>query len=119
MPVYVDDMRNQHLHMKMCHMLADSDGELHGMADRLGLKRSWHQAPPMHDSHYDIAQIKRAAAVAAGAIEITRRQAAAMILRRRVTGALGSPSDALTWFAAYRVGRRCGLEEGALSRRQA
>lgn len=67
-------------------MIADSDAELHAMPDLIGVKRKWHQAPPKHDSHYDIALSKRAKAIAAGAVEITLRQCAAMSSYRRFTG---------------------------------
>jgi hypothetical protein len=102
MAVYVDDMEAPYGRMKMCHMLADSDAELHTMADRIGVARRWHQAPP-HDSHYDIALSKKALAVAAGAIAITWRQAGAMNFRRRVTGQLGDPSDAVEWMTSYKA----------------
>lgn len=67
MTVYVDDMRAKFGRLVMCHMIADTDAELHAMADRIGLARKWHQG-----DHYDIALSKRALAVAAGAVEITR-----------------------------------------------
>jgi hypothetical protein len=91
--VYVDDMKAKFGRMVMCHMLADSDEELHAMADRIGVSRRWHQAPPHHDSHYDIALSKRALAVQFGAVEITWRQAGAMNMRRRITGSLGKPDE--------------------------
>ena len=97
MSVYVDDMRANFGRLVMCHMIADTDAELHAMADLIGVDRRWHQAPPRHRSHYDIAQTKRRAAVKAGAVEITWRQAAAMLQRRGLTGSLGSPSDAEAW----------------------
>lgn len=98
MTVYVDNMRASFGRMVMCHMLADSDDELHEMAARIGVARRWHQAPPKaSSSHYDIAQSKRKLAVAAGAVEITLRQAACMAMRRRVTGELGQPADAEAW----------------------
>lgn len=98
MTVYVDDMRAKFRRMVMCHMLADTDEELHAMADRIGVARRWWQSPAKSSgSHYDIALSKRAEAVAAGAVEITWKQAGAMNLRRRVTGALGSPHDAVQW----------------------
>jgi hypothetical protein len=84
----------------MCHMIADSDEELHAMADAIGVSRRWHQAPPKHDSHYDIALSKKALAVAAGAQPITLRVLAAMNFRRRVTGQLGSPGEAMNWLHA-------------------
>lgn len=102
--VYVDDMRAKYRRMVMCHMIADTDAELHEMASRIGVRRRWHQHPPEHDSHYDICLAMRRTAVVAGAIEITWRQAGAMIARRRVTGHLGSPRDALAWRTAFRAG---------------
>jgi uncharacterized protein DUF4031 len=98
MAVYVDDMRARYGNMVMCHMLADSDEELHAMADRIGVDRRWHQAPPRcSGSHYDIALSKRALALAAGAIAVTAREAAAMNAHRRVHGQLGNPAQALAW----------------------
>lgn len=96
MTVYVDDMRARFGRMVMCHMIADTDEELHAMADQLGIARRWHQAPPKaSSSHYDIALSKRALAVQFGAVEITWRQTAGMCRRRRLTGSLGRPGDAL------------------------
>lgn len=104
MSVYVDDMRAQFGRMVMCHMIADTDVELHAMADRIGVSRRWWQAPPKAScSHYDIALSKRALAVRLGATEITLRQTAAMNARRRATGQLGSPEDALEWLALRRL----------------
>jgi hypothetical protein len=97
MAVYVDDMRAQFGKMIMSHMIADSDAELHAMAMKIGVSCRWHQAPPNHDSHYDIAPSKRALAVSAGAVEITWRQAGCMVACRRMTGELGKPEDAEEW----------------------
>ena len=82
MAVYVDDMRAPFGRMIMCHMLADSDDELHAMADKIGVARRWHQKAGTHQSHYDIALSKRALAVANGAVEIDR-QGVANILRSK------------------------------------
>ncbi len=101
MTVYVDDMEAAYGRMKMCHMLADTDEELHAMADTIGVQRKWWQAPPKHDSHYDIALSKRALAVKAGAILITWRQAGAMNARRRNTGKLGDPNTAVDWLKEH------------------
>jgi len=98
MTVYVDDMKASFGRMKMCHMLADTDDELHTMADAIGVQRKWHQKPPIcSGSHYDIALSKRSLAVQAGAVEITMRQLASMNMRRRITGTLGSHLDAVEW----------------------
>lgn len=107
MTVYVDDMRAQFGRMVMCHMLADTDDELHAMAASIGVARRWWQSPQKTSgSHYDIALSKRANAVALGAVEITMKEAAAMNARRRVTGQLGKPSDAWEWLRAHMEQRR-------------
>ncbi len=104
MTVYVDDMRAPFGNMLMCHMVADCDDELHAMAARVGVARRWWQSPlATSGSHYDIAMSKRALAVANGAVEITMRQCAAMNARRRLTGELGSPHDAIDWLKQFRA----------------
>lgn len=92
MAVYVDSMRAPYGRMIMCHMIADTDAELHAMADKIGVARRWHQG-----DHYDIALSKRVLAVAAGAVEISLRQCGAMVVRRRITGSLGEPGAAIAW----------------------
>lgn len=81
MSVYVDDMKAPFGNMVMCHMWADTDGELLAMADRIGVQRKWIQGHPTlsfgkHRNaswiHFDIALSKRALAVKAGAIETDR-----------------------------------------------
>jgi len=91
MPVYVDDMRAQLGRMTMCHMVADTEAELHEMASKIGVARKWYQGPPKtRTPHYDIALGKRALAVGFGAREITMREAAALTraARRANTEAL-------------------------------
>lgn len=83
MTVYVDDMfkparvRNGHRSVtgEWCHMQADTREELDAMADKIGLRRSWIQYPDDDvKRHYDVTRPRRAAAVAAGAIELTMRE---------------------------------------------
>lgn len=82
MPVYVDNMRARVGPMVMCHMVADTEQELHEMADRIGMDLRWYQYPAKsRHPHYDIGLGMRARAVAAGAIEITRRVAPAITRR--------------------------------------
>ncbi len=83
MAVYVDQARNAFKRMVMCHMLADSIEELHGMADKIGLKRSWFQ--PRSSPHYDLSVEKRKLALAAGAIEVDRYGLVEVIKRLRVS----------------------------------
>lgn len=106
MTVYVDDMKAKYGRMVMCHMLADTDEELHAMAARIGVARRWWQSPEKTSgSHYDIALSKRALAVAAGAMEITLRQAGTMNMHRRATGRLGTPQEAEAWLASRQATR--------------
>lgn len=82
MSVYVDDMEAKYGRMIMCHMVADTEAELHEMADRIGVDRKWYQYP--HKSrwpHYDIALSKRAKAVEYGAQEIRWRDSPAIAKR--------------------------------------
>ena len=105
MTVYVDNMRAPFGRLIMCHMIADSDEELHAMADRIGVARKWWQCPPKaSSSHYDIALSKRKLAVGFGAVEIDMRQLAAMSRRRRMTGELGDPDTAITWYLGQASG---------------
>ena len=103
MTVYVDDMRAKFGRLIMCHMIGDTEAELHAMADRIGVARKWHQG-----DHYDIALTKRALAVAAGAVEITRCQASAMTLLRRATGTpkLHEPATAFEAYRAWRTANK-------------
>jgi Protein of unknown function (DUF4031) len=108
MTVYVDDMHLEELgrfrHMQMCHMIADTDQELHAMAERIGMQQRWHQKAGTARSHYDIPTSLRALAVQLGAVEITMRQAACMTDRRAVEGVLGSPEDVFAWrLARYKT----------------
>lgn len=83
MSVYVDSERNQYRHMIMSHLVADTLDELHAMAQRLGLKRSWFQVSRSGMPHYDICQSKREQAIRFGAVEIDRRKMVELIRRNR------------------------------------
>lgn len=82
MTVYVDDMKASYGRMVMCHMIADTDKELHAMADAIGVRRKWFQHPGSWRRHYDIALSKRKLAVKYGAREVTTRELV-MVLRAR------------------------------------
>ncbi|WP_454919266.1 DUF4031 domain-containing protein [Xanthobacter sediminis] len=93
MTVYVDDMylypMGQFGRMKMSHMIADTEEELHALAARIGLVRQWYQG-----DHYDVSMSLRAKAIAAGARAIPLKQLAAMASNRRAGLPLGSPETA-------------------------
>ena len=100
MTVYIDDMYRyafgEFRGMRMSHMIADRDEELHAMAARIGMKREWFQG-----DHYDVPVPRRDQAIAAGAVPITYRQAGAMRRRLMVDGICGAPEDAVAWYAAW------------------
>lgn len=70
--VYVDAPRYKYGRMVMCHMTADSEEELHAMADLIGIQRKWYQNKTPH-WHYDICKSKRGSAIAAGACLVGAR----------------------------------------------
>lgn len=83
MAVYVDDMKASYGRMKMCHMMADTTEELLAMAERIGVDRKWIQYAGTVREHFDIALTKRAIAVEAGAVEVTKRDIGMLIRKRR------------------------------------
>lgn len=101
MTVYVDNMQARLGTHVLCHMIADTEAELHAMARAIGHPRSRYQG-----DHYDIPWDKRAMAIQLGAVQITMRQAGAMHSRRKQTGFLGSPHDAVEWLRMHVAQRR-------------
>lgn len=93
MAVYVDNMRARYGRMMMCHMLADTEEELHAMALQIGLPRRWHQFAGTPKSHYDTCLSKRALAVSLGAVEVSRTQVALILRQRRAESLRGPDSD--------------------------
>jgi hypothetical protein len=72
--------------MKMCHMMADTTGELLAMADRIGVARKWLQRAGEKFEHFDICKSKRALAIEAGAIVVSSREL--VLAARRRAGAM-------------------------------
>jgi acyl transferase domain-containing protein len=61
--------------VQSCHLIADTPQELHEMAARLGMHRSWYQDRPTASfPHYDLVPSRRVHAVRLGAVEVTGRQ---------------------------------------------
>lgn len=69
MSVYVDDVRLPYGRMIMCHMWADTLGELLAMVDAIGMHRKWLQQPPKASwVHFDVSLAMKAKAIQRGAI---------------------------------------------------
>lgn len=90
MVVYVDDMYKytrgrlyvgRSRTLKCSHMIADTDAELHAMAEALGLRRAWFQG-----DHYDVSLAKRKEAIALGAKPVTMRELVRLLRDRVETG---------------------------------
>ena len=81
MAVYVDRTSQLFGRMKMCHMLADTLEELHAMADKIGMKRSWFQ--PRSTPHYDVCISRRKLALENGAKEIGPHETVEIIRKWR------------------------------------
>lgn len=85
MAVYVDDMQAPLGRMKMCHMIADTHKELLEMAKLIGVSHRWIQFAGTYREHFDISLEKRAFAIEAGAIELTRMALGRIVYARRRT----------------------------------
>jgi hypothetical protein len=69
-----------------CHLIADTDEELHSFAKQIGMKHVWFQdAPPASFPHYDLTARRRTVAVRLGATELARREFSAKMKQIRQT----------------------------------
>lgn len=82
MTVYLDKQRNPYGRMVMCHMIADTEDELHEMAERIGLQRKWYQSDAS-TPHYDVSLSRRALALQHGAVQCERREFVQIIQAKR------------------------------------
>ena len=78
MTVYVDNVYIPFGRMKMCHMIADTEEELHKMAREIGMRREWFQINAS-TPHYDVSMGKRKQAIELGAREVTARELVTII----------------------------------------
>lgn len=89
MTVYVDNYKGRYGRMIMCHMMADTDDELHSMAAKIGLSRIWFQDKTSF-KHYDVSLSKKAQALKLGAVEITAKE---LVLKFRPTRPQGQEKE--------------------------
>lgn len=73
MSVYVDDAITVWRGRRWAHLMADTLGELHAMAARLGMPRRAFQ-DKRSGAHYDVSEDLRADALRLGAIAISRHR---------------------------------------------
>lgn len=83
MNVYVDNTMIKFGRMKMCHMVADSEEDLHSMADKIGIDRRLFQNGSGGFPHYDLCNAKRKLAVKMGAIPVTLHKMGRVLRRLR------------------------------------
>jgi hypothetical protein len=82
MAVYVDDAIWHRHGRTWCHLLADSEDELHRFARAIGLHRMSYQGPPKTSApHYDLTSYERRLAIRRGAV-VCDRAAIVTIFRR-------------------------------------
>ena len=100
MTVFVDDMylypMGKFRTMKMSHMVATTDEELHAFAERIGVARRWFQR-----DHYDVSMSKRSRALDLGAHAVTLRQLGIMCMIRRRHGYL--PEDPIATEQLWKI----------------
>lgn len=87
MAVYVDDAIWDWHGRKWCHLLADSEDELHCFAREVGVHRTSYQGPPKTSApHYDLTSYERNVAIRRGAVACDRAAIVAIFRQVRVRG---------------------------------
>lgn len=120
-PVYVDDVfipaavpnGARTVTSRWCHLTADTTEELDALATSIGLRTAWRQSTGTVTEHYDVTASRRAAAVRAGAIEITWREGAALT-SRKVALRDGEPVEGATFKEQLDATRARAADEGDL-----
>lgn len=108
MTAYVDDSRKAVGPYVMARLFADTDKELQALASAIGLAPEWsYELPGNGGTYYQVSTGLRVQAMrkrkGLEAREVTAPQASAMLARRRATGELGAPADAIEWLRAWRA----------------
>jgi hypothetical protein len=87
MAVYVDDAIWDWHGRKWCHLLADSEDELHRFAREVGVHRTSYQGPPKTSApHYDLTSYERDVAIRRGAVACDRAAIVAVFRQVRIRG---------------------------------
>ncbi len=95
MSCYVDTVRSYPgaglRFTEFCHLLADERGELHDLAERIGMPRRFFQDHPWR-WHYDLPEHLRVEAVRLGANEVDLSYVGRMLRDRRLSVTAGAPT---------------------------
>lgn len=84
MAVYVDGLREWGWRLgKSCHLIADTEEELHAFAARIGLRRAWAQGSRSGIPHYDLTVSRRERAIAAGAVDCAENHEPFVMVSRK------------------------------------
>lgn len=82
MTVYVDDAAIPYKGKPRFHLSADSLEEMHAFCARVGINKCWFHRKSLYP-HYDITGEQRDAAIAAGAVAVTKREMPAISKKLR------------------------------------
>ena len=82
--VFVGTRKYKYGRMFLSHMCANTLGELHAMAELIGLKKEWFQNEPGKKPHYDVCQLKKAEAIKHGAQLVNDRTLILMYKKREL-----------------------------------
>lgn len=100
MTVYVDDARIRatagRVSGRWSHLFSwpwDDPAELHGLARRIGLSRSWYQDKVWPHGHYDVTDPLRRQAIAAGTVPVSWRDTGRLMSAARARGRGNPPPD--------------------------
>jgi len=74
-------------------MVADTLQELLLMADEIGVDRRWIQKAGTPEEHFDICTSKRNLAVRCGAVEVSGKGVAKVVIQKRLRAALNKDKE--------------------------
>lgn len=82
--IFIGTRKYKYGRMVLSHMCANTLGELHAMAELLGLKKDWFQNTPGKIPHYDVCQLKKQLALNNGARLVNDRTLVLMYKKREI-----------------------------------
>ncbi len=80
--VYVDDTQERYRGKVLCYMVADTEAEMHAMAQLIGVRRRWCRTD-LYGPLYRICRAMKARAIRNGAKEVTQREFVQIVRRSK------------------------------------